>query len=121
VKGHFLCAADALERHYPDARFLTMIREPAPRLQSGINYLRVNPTDALGPVPWVWLMPQVLMEMMRHENIETTMRYYVGKYAQSIAAVLWESNKSQSGATSGTKDDNGGAATTNEATQTSTQ
>ena len=32
-----------------------MIREPAPRLQSVINYLRVNPTDALGPVPWVWL------------------------------------------------------------------
>lgn len=55
VKGHFLCAADALERRYPDARFLTMIREPAPRLQSAINYLRVNPTDAAGPVPWGWL------------------------------------------------------------------
>lgn len=56
VKGHFLCAADALERAYPDARFLTMIREPAPRLQSAVNYLRANPVDrALGPPPWAWL------------------------------------------------------------------
>ena len=53
VKGHFLCAADALERRYPDARFLTMIREPSPRLQSAINYLRVNPFEP-GPVPWAW-------------------------------------------------------------------
>ncbi|MCK6523761.1 sulfotransferase [Myxococcota bacterium] len=56
VKGHFLCAADALERRYPDGRFLTMIREPAPRLQSGVNFLRANPGDPmLGQVPWPWL------------------------------------------------------------------
>jgi len=56
VKGHFLSAADALERRYPDARFLTMIREPAPRLQSAVNFLRANPLDAtLGAVPWAWL------------------------------------------------------------------
>jgi hypothetical protein len=56
VKGHFLCAANALERQYPDACFLTMIREPAPRLRSAVNYLRVNPVDPmLGPVPWAWL------------------------------------------------------------------
>ena len=46
------------------------------------------------------VMPQVLMELMRHESIDTTMRYYVGRNAQSTAAVLWaahrqaESNKS---------------------------
>mgnify|MGYP002624491244 FL=1 len=56
IKGHFLCAADALERHYPDAVFLTLVRDPASRLQSGINYLRVNPSDpGLGPPPWAWL------------------------------------------------------------------
>lgn len=56
VKGHFLCAADALERKYPDALFICMIREPAARLQSAINYIRVNPFDsALGPPPWRWL------------------------------------------------------------------
>ena len=57
VKGHFLCAADALERKYPDASFICMIREPAARLQSAINYIRVNPNDsALGPPPWGWLV-----------------------------------------------------------------
>lgn len=56
VKGHFLCAADALERKYPDASFICMIREPAARLQSAINYIRVNPHDsALGPPSWSWL------------------------------------------------------------------
>jgi len=56
VKGHFLAAADALAARWPDARFLTMIRPPLPRLRSAINYLRVNPFDPLlGPVPWGWL------------------------------------------------------------------
>jgi integrase len=36
------------------------------------------------------VMPQVLPELMRHESIETTMKYYVGLNAQSTAAVLWE-------------------------------
>jgi integrase len=35
------------------------------------------------------VMSQVLMELMRHESIETTMKYYVGRNAQSTAAVLW--------------------------------
>ncbi len=56
VKGHFLCAANALERKYPDASFLCMIRDPTARLQSAINYMRVNPFDpAFGPPPWDWL------------------------------------------------------------------
>jgi len=55
IKGHFLYAASALAEKYPDAIFLTVIREPATRLQSAINYLRINPVDrALGPVPWAW-------------------------------------------------------------------
>jgi integrase len=35
------------------------------------------------------VMPQVLMELMRHESIETTMAYYVGRNAQTTAEVLW--------------------------------
>ena len=35
-------------------------------------------------------MPQVLMELMRHESIDTTMRYYVGRNAQTTADVLWD-------------------------------
>ena len=56
LKGHFLYAAAPLYERYPDARFLTIIREPLSRIRSGVNYLRVNPADStLGPAPWGWL------------------------------------------------------------------
>jgi hypothetical protein len=56
AKGHFLAAAEALARRYPDARFLTVIREPGPRLRSAVNFLRVNPVDPVLPsTPWAWL------------------------------------------------------------------
>jgi hypothetical protein len=57
IKGHFLAAADFLARRYPDATFLTMIREPAPRVQSAVNFLRTTPFDESmgGPAPWAWL------------------------------------------------------------------
>ena len=61
LKGHFLYAAGALHQFYSDAVFLTVTREPATRLQSGINYMRVNPPDpVLGPVPWAWLTETLL-------------------------------------------------------------
>ena len=34
-------------------------------------------------------MPQVLQELMRHESIETTMRYYVGRNANTAAEAIW--------------------------------
>jgi hypothetical protein len=57
IKGHFLAAAPFLERRYPDAVFLTVIREPGPRLRSTVNFLRSTPFhEALGgPPPWGWL------------------------------------------------------------------
>lgn len=71
IKGHFLCAADALERQYPDAAFLTLVRDPASRLQSGINYLRVNPSDsAMGPPPWAWLSQSLLQTESDYCRIE---------------------------------------------------
>lgn len=49
-------AAQALSDNYPDARFLTSIREPLSRIQSGVNCFRVNPADpVLRPVPRDWL------------------------------------------------------------------
>lgn len=36
------------------------------------------------------VVPQVLMELMRHESIETTMRFYVGENADRTADVLWQ-------------------------------
>jgi integrase len=35
------------------------------------------------------VMPPVLQELMRHESIDTTMKYYVGQDAQSTAAELY--------------------------------
>jgi hypothetical protein len=71
IKGHFLCAAEALARHYPDASFLTLVRDPAARLQSGINYLRVNPSDpAMGPPPWRWLSASLLQTESDYCRIE---------------------------------------------------
>ena len=35
------------------------------------------------------LMPAQLMELMRHESIETTLRFYVGTDAQRTAEAAW--------------------------------
>jgi len=35
------------------------------------------------------VMPPVLKELMRHESIDTTMKYYVGQNAQNTAKTLW--------------------------------
>jgi integrase len=40
-------------------------------------------------------MPNVLQELMRHDNIQTTMRYYVGQNAQRTSAILWEAHRAQ--------------------------
>ena len=71
LKGHFLLAAPALARHFPDANFLTVVREPLSRLQSGINYLRVNPSDpVIGPVPWSWLTETLTETESRYCEVE---------------------------------------------------
>jgi len=35
------------------------------------------------------IMPQVFMELMRYESIESTMKYYVGQNAERTADVLY--------------------------------
>ncbi len=37
------------------------------------------------------LMPADLQQLMRHESIETTLRFYVGRNAENVAQKLWES------------------------------
>jgi integrase len=39
------------------------------------------------------LMPAQLMELMRHESIETTLSYYVGRNAERTAAILWHEHE----------------------------
>lgn len=45
----------------------------------------------------VRVMPQVLKELMRHESIETTMRYYVGRNAHTTADAVWEAYEAKLG------------------------
>ena len=42
-------------------------------------------------------MPVVLRELMRHESLETTMRYYVGVNAGATADELWAAIGGNSG------------------------
>ncbi len=56
LKGHFLAAGPALAARWPDAVFVTVIRSPAARLRSTLNYLRLSPDFfGLGPMPWPWI------------------------------------------------------------------
>jgi integrase len=36
------------------------------------------------------VMPHILQQLMRHEDISTTMRYYIGRNAETTADALWE-------------------------------
>ena len=47
------------------------------------------------------IMPQLLKELMRHESIETTMRYYVGSNSQLTAEALWRCMSLEAAADSG--------------------
>lgn len=39
------------------------------------------------------VMPQTLMKLMRHESIDTTLRFYVGHDAEVIANEIWNTDK----------------------------
>ncbi|MCB9542307.1 MAG: sulfotransferase [bacterium] len=71
VKGHFLGAADALAAAFPDARFVTMLRAPAKRLQSMVNFLWCNPiADGIGKPPWAWLAAGVAAGELAYNEAE---------------------------------------------------
>jgi integrase len=68
------------------------------------------------------VMPQVLMVLMRHESIDTTLRYYVGHNAQRTTLVLKEAladhQRRSAGALGDKKGDTLGDTHPNEATET---
>jgi integrase len=39
------------------------------------------------------LMPTQLMELMRHESMDTTLKYYVGRNAERTASILWSEDR----------------------------
>jgi integrase len=54
------------------------------------------------------VMPPVLQQLMRHEDIETTMRYYVGRDAEAVADALWAAADSAAASAAGTNSGNNG-------------
>ncbi len=46
----------------------------------------------------------VLKELMRHEDISTTMRFYVGQNAEAVADAVWEAAGNTSGNTTETRE-----------------
>lgn len=60
------------------------------------------------------VMPAVLQQLMRHESIETTMRYYVGRDADAVADVLWQAVESVTANGQSTKSGNIGRASHSE-------
>jgi site-specific recombinase XerC len=45
------------------------------------------------------IMPPDLMILMRHESIETTLKYYVGRNSQATADLVWEAYRQHAGGT----------------------
>lgn len=43
------------------------------------------------------VMPRVLMRLMRHESIQTTMDFYVGRDADDVAEILWDAVEGSTG------------------------
>lgn len=71
VKGHFLASAPALAARFPDARFVTVLRAPLPRLQSCLNFMRLQPGDpGLPPRPWAWVRHFGLRSQVPYNELE---------------------------------------------------
>jgi integrase len=62
------------------------------------------------------VMPQVLQELMRHESIDTTMKFYVGRNAERTADVLWQAHEAKIAA-SNTSGNTGGEGPKNQASE----
>jgi len=70
IKGHFLAAADALTRRYPDAVFVTVVRDPVKRMQSMLNFHREQPGEVVAAVPWTWLLPRTVAQELVYDDAE---------------------------------------------------
>lgn len=61
-----------------------------PRDPQNVKYASAHDLRRAFGVRWAArLMPAQLMELMRHESIETTLRFYVGTDAQRTAEAAW--------------------------------
>jgi hypothetical protein len=71
AKGHFLAARHAVAQRFPDARFLTVVRDPVRRMESMVNHLHANAVEeALGAVPWAFITPMILSAEVDYGTVE---------------------------------------------------
>lgn len=75
LKGHFLQSANALQEKYPEARFISVLRDPICRLQSGINHMAVNPTLWQGKAP-NWQSLTDALQQIEVQYCELEMEWY---------------------------------------------
>ena len=76
VKGHFLTIARTLEHRYPDAKFFTVVRDPAQRFQSTINFFRIISSQfGLSPASWQVLRDYTLATQIPYCEEEMTFYY----------------------------------------------
>jgi hypothetical protein len=87
LKGHFLRGAEPLARRFPDGVFLSVVRDPLPRLQSAVNYMRANPHDPiLGPVPWAWWAEAIVSSEVAYGEAEQA--WFTADPGQTIRCVV---------------------------------
>jgi integrase len=75
-------------------------KEEKPKDDDGIKRKYASAHDLRRAFGLRWaarVMPQILMQLMRHEDISTTMKYYVGKEAEATADTLWAAVGNKSG------------------------
>jgi hypothetical protein len=71
LKGHFLPACDALAARHPDATFVTMLRDPADRVRSTINFHHEQPGEpGLQRIPWPWVIERALRIELPYDDAE---------------------------------------------------
>lgn len=70
VKGHCLAAGDAMAARWPDAVFLTVVRDPIKRIQSVVNFHREQPGEVVAAVPWAWLVARDVPVEVRYNDEE---------------------------------------------------
>jgi len=84
LKGHFLQSADALRKRYPDGCFLSVLRDPMDRLQSGINHMAVNATLWQGKAP-DWNSLAEAFQKIEVEYCEVEMDWYSADDTKRLA------------------------------------
>ncbi len=77
-----------------------------PKEPSEVKYASAHDLRRAFGVRWAArVMPAQLMELMRHESIETTLRYYVGANAQRTNDVIWDAYRREQERLPGTSPD----------------